>query len=259
MSRTSHLIFTEKRTDLRQSQTIDDGGLLFQSPHGVPLVWFFAFGGRNIWNPGDDVEARGGKVGRRNPYETLVEVAVARLEQAEHELKSDGYLWPFLSAMPILRRKLELKPGTGFIRVAAPWIIGMEEQHIDIWRSATAFAENCVNMTAADRRIDALRSLEQLRPFAPFIPTATAADRGTLKKHPAYPNEDDALRLALLTLGEPDNRNVFVKAAKRDCASALESYDELVQKSPPPAVSPIKEVPTSSGFIGKLAGFFKRS
>ncbi|CAN5205177.1 hypothetical protein BH09SUM1_BH09SUM1_20400 [soil metagenome] len=263
MPRHSHLIYNSSRTDLRSSQSADDGEILCSSSLGVPVVWIFAFGGRNIWNPGDDVEARGGTVGRRNPYETAVEVAIVRLEQAEQQLQNDPYLYPFLSALPMLRRKMLLKPKAGYIRVVAPWVIGLEEAHIERWTSATAFAENCVNMVSANRTRDAILSLAELTPFCPFVPLGDSGDLARLASTPGYDGEDEELRLAHLTFGEPDNNEVFEKNARRDCRKALDDYRLLPPRAPivTEAVQrQLKEArgESAGGFMGKLTGLFKK-
>jgi hypothetical protein len=253
MKRQSHLIYCDTRTDLQHSQS-SEGDVLYHSQNGVPIGWFFAFGGRNIWNPGDDVEARGGVVGRRNPYETQVEVAVVRLEQAEAALQSDAYLWPFLSAITLFRRKLMTKPKTGFVRVAAPWVIGLEEAQIDRWRAATAFAENCVNMVSAGRTNDGLRSLMELQSFSPFVPGGHSADLDELMRSPHFPGEEEVLRVALVAMGVPDNRDTFEKGARKEVAAALAKYRTLPPKAPP--VPPPAPATAKGGILGKLGGLF---
>jgi len=262
-SRPSHLIYNDQRTDLRTSQSTD-GEVLYHSPYGVPLIWILAFGGRNIWNPGDDVEARGGLAGKRNPYETQVEVALVRLEQAETALRSEEYLWPWFSALPILRRKLALKPKAGFLRVAAPWVIGLTDQQVDRWRSATAFAENAVNFTAAGRQPDAMLALSELTPFCPFVPAGDSGDMKKFESLGTYPGVDAHLRLAQLTLGDTDNREVFVKAVQKECVAALEAYRALPPRAPvarpvlPKAEAPAAKGGDGAGLLGKLTGLFKR-
>jgi len=269
MARPSHLIFNESRTDLRTSQSTTEGEVLYHSPYGVPLVWILAFGGRNIWNPGDDVEARGGVAGKRNPYETQVEVALARLEHAETALRSDPYWWAWFSALPILRRKLALKPKTGFIRVAAPWIIGLTDQQVERWRSATAFAENAVNFAATGRLPEAALALEELKPFCPFVPRGDSSDLKAFESADPYRNDPEPLRLALLTLGQPENMEVFSKATQKECAPALEEWRKLPPRtvgSSLPAAKGTSSSPNAagdeaagaSGILGKLTGLFRK-
>ncbi len=257
---------------MSESQS-SDGEILFRSEHGIPLVWFVAFGGRNIWNPGDDVEARGGVVGKRNPYETVVEVAATRLEHAESVLAGAPYLRPWLAGMTILRNKLQAKPKTGFIRLVAPWVAGMKDAEVERWRSATAFAENAINLIGAGREPEAIVSLAQLKAFCPLLPGGISSDLDDLRKSRVYTGEEELLRLALLTVGEPDNREPFDKAARRSVGEALQEYHALPPRksvalpkpvavaapATEPAPTPANAKETSKpGLLGRLAGLFGR-
>jgi hypothetical protein len=268
MNRPSLLLLSDARTELRNSQS-SDGDSLYRSNHGVPVAWIFAFGGRNIWNPGDDVEARGGVVGQRNPYETMVEVALARLEQAEGALQADPYLWPFLSPVIIMRRKLLTKSKGAFIRVAAPWVIGLQEQQIERWKAATAFAENAVNLVGAGRVPEGVQALQELAPFCPFVPKAHSGDRAALQSLVPYADQPEPLKLALAVLGEPDNRATFEQAVAREVAPGLDAYGKLPHRAPlkaPVAVVSAsgKSAPATTsasgggGLMAKLGGLFKR-
>ncbi|MCC6545712.1 hypothetical protein IT570_00980 [Candidatus Sumerlaeota bacterium] len=264
--RHSYLIFSDRRTLMRESQS-SDGEVLFQSPHGVPMVWIFAFGGRNIWNVGDDVEARGGAVGKRNPYETSVEVATTRLEHAQEAISASPYLQPWLAGMTVLRRKLMAKPKDGFIRIAAPWVMGLKNQDVDRWRSATAFAENSVNFLSAGREPEAVAALAEIKAFCPVIPRGLSTDLAELQKISAYSDQDEAMKLAFLTLGEPDNRESFQKVVHRDLAEAINAFRAAPERKSITLPKPkVIETPSAkpddkpsgvkSGLLGKLSGLF---
>ncbi len=260
--RQSQLIYNDDRTSADESQS-HEGDVLYFSPLGVPILWVFAFGERNVWNPGDKVSDRGGAVGKRNPYEIQVEVALLRLEHAEDALKqSSPSLWPWLSAMPILRRKLYTRPKTGYIRIVAPWMLSLKEDQIERWRAATAFAENCVNLLVADRNMQAKRSLAELRPFAPFVPLGNPKDVKAFRAIKAYSDKPEPLKLALLTVGEAENPEPMEKAAERDVAQALSDYEEYIENMEHATTEiPAHQLPstsTSPGLLDKLTGIFKK-
>lgn len=259
MNRPSRLIYSESRTELRNSQS-EDGDCQFYSNLGVPILWFFAFGGRNIWDPGDHVEERGGRVGERNPYETSLEVALTRLEHVEASISDDKYLWPLLSALPLMRRRLALKRKTGFLRVVAPWVIGLEQIHVDRWSAATAFAENFVNFLSHNRRPEAIRSIRELTPFCPFVPDGVLDDLKTIEAHKAYPKKPLEMRLTLLTMGEPQEAPETVENwVMRDVKPRLEAFRQLPPIATVPGDKPsrIPTRPTDSIF-GRLKELFGR-
>lgn len=262
-TRQSILIYSETRSARGSSQSLD-GEVLFRSDHGIPILWVFAFGGRNIWNPGDDVSSRGGAVGKRNAHETMVEVALARLEHAESVITEAPYLEPWLAGMPILRRKLIPKSKSGFIRIVAPWLTAMPKQDFERWRSATSFAENTVNLIAGGREAEALRSLEELRPFSSFVPRGIPRDLQEALKSRLYNDQDDVLRVALLTLGEPESRESFEKAARKEIGEALEKYRKLPDRKPPEAQLPAGSAAQgtargeSKPLLGRIAAIFRK-
>jgi len=264
VKRHCHLIYNDKRTLLQNSQSTE-GDVLFRSEYGVPVLWFFAFGARNVYSPGDTVEDRGGEVGNRNPYETQIETAVVRLEQAEGALESDDYLWPLLGAISIFRRKLLSRPKQAFIRVAAPWVIGLDQAQIDRWRAATAFAENCANLISSGRPAEGVRSLAELKPFCPYVPGGHSGDLDDLAKLENFSGESEAMKLALLTLGIPDNREIFEKAVMKELPDKLGLFRALPKREPFKSDSivmgstPSKPTETASQkLLGKISSFFGR-
>lgn len=265
MSRTSKLFCAECRSHPDQPYR-EEGELLYSSPDAVPILWIFAFGGRNVWSAGDDVQARGGAVGKRLRFETMIEVALSRLEQAEDALRPISHVWPWYAGIPMFRRKLMLKPKTGFLRLHAPWTEQLPEADAFAWRSATAFAENFVNFHATERAHAAAESLRRLRPFCPFLPEGHSEDERVFSSHQDYRGEEPAIRVALLTLGLPDARETFDAAARRDIAPALEALSKLppVPKPVPPATEPTRNgtnpapVLPAEGFLGKLTGLFRK-
>lgn len=255
MNRPSRLMYSRERTDLRQSQS-DIGEMVGFSDLGVPIVWFFAFGGRNIWTPGDSVNDRGGAVGKRNPYETPVEVAVTRLEHVEAALADSPYIWPWLSAMTILRRKLEFQPKDGCIRVVAPWVIGLKELQINRWTAATAFAENAVNLLSAGRRSEGIRALRELAPFCPFVPDGDLSDRIQFDKISAFKDETFHKRVAYLTIGKPSRRAPIDALIEQTLVPAFARYEKLTPIDPVPGVKETVRLPSgraTDSFLGRLS------
>lgn len=265
MTRISRLCFADGRSDPSQPLR-EEGELLYSCPDGVPVLWVFAFGGRNVWNPGDDVQARGGAVGQRLRFETPVEVALTRLEQAEDALRPLDSVWPWYAAVPMFRRKLSLKPKTGFLRLHAPWVETLPESEAFAWKSATAFAENFVNFHAAGQPWQAMESLRRLRSFCPFLAEGHGEDWKAFEAcvRRGAPRE---VELALLTLGEPDQRDIFEAGARRDIAPALDALERaprLPRPVPPAAAASASSAPApsgdgaSGGVLAKLTGLFRR-
>ena len=264
-NRSSTLVFETHRFDAATGRGGSEENL-YEFGDGVPMLWIFAFGARNVWNPGDHVEDRGGAVGHRNLYETQVDVALSRLEQAEANLRSAQPMWAWFSGMPLLRRKLMLKPRHGFIRVATPWITPQDEDLFNRWRSAISFAENCVNYCGVGDFLAAVRSLRELEPFCPFLPDERLADLGQLRKVKLAAGEaDTAHRLALLTLGTPVVEETFLHGIERDVTPALEAHAKLPQHvfSFPEPVTATADAGAGAdaaggSLVGKLTGLFRR-
>ncbi len=262
--RTTRLIFTDLRLEEAKSQT-SEGETLFRCDYGVPVLWLMCFGGRNIWNPGDDIVARGGAVGSRNPFETEIEVAATRLEHAESSLRDSERFWPWLSGIVILRRKLLARPKTGYIRMVSPWVYQLSEEEYGKFKQATAFSENAVNLIDAHREWDAVQLMNNFESFCYFVPQFDGKDRDRLTKLPGLDNEtDDTMRLAISTVGTPSNRVTFDKAVMKDIAPIYQQMKELPPIAPPAAAA-VGGGDTSDpgekkgGFLGKLTGLFKRS
>jgi hypothetical protein len=266
--RVSYLICSEKRAVPGQENDVS-GDILYQSDCGVPVLWLFCFGGRNVWEVGDDVESRGGAVGQRNPFETQVEVALTRLERAQDALSDNPHVWTWLSAMPILERKLSLQKKAHFVRLAAPWIGTLPTEQQERWRSSTAFVENFVNFLAANRRTEAAESIRRLADFCPFVAEGHGADKKAFEKCPQYKKEQRPMRVALLTLGEPQMRDLYERAVERDVAPALAEFEGMTPLAAPnstlikvpdmPSQAPqAAEAPKSGGLLGKLKGVFRK-
>lgn len=240
------------------------GDVIYRSEDGIPLIWISVFGERNVWNVGDDVSARGGAVGARNVWETNVETALVRLDHAADTLKACPHVWPWMSPMLMLRRKLSIRSKEGFIRLCAPWTENLEEEDAETWKSAPAFLENFVNFISAGRRTEAAVSIRRLQPFCLFTPEGHGADREEFKANRHYRNETEkAVRSAFLMLGEPGEKlDMFRKAALNTVGPPMEEYAKL-PPLPEPGSSLVKTIDLEedapnggSGFLGKLTGYF---
>lgn len=256
------LVFSTRRSDRTGSQSGAEE-VLYRSDGGVPMLWVFAFGGRNIWDPGDDVRARGGAVGERDLYETPVEVALARLQHAEGNLHSAPALRFWFSAMSLLRRTLLLKPNRGFVRIAAPWVASADEDTAVHWRRATSFAENVVNYAGAGDLTMAMRNLQELEAICPFLPCGKLGDLGQLSKASRRVTESDPAKcLALLTVGQPTHHVTFERGVERDVVPALEDHQSLEEEAfeigELPSSQPGAGAAVDGGLVGRLAGLFRR-
>ncbi len=263
-NRQSKLIFSMRRSDRTGSQTGAEE-VLYRCDDGIPMLWVFAFGARNVWDPGDHVEDRGGAVGERNPYETQIEVALARIEHAEANLRSAAPLWFWFSALPLLRRKLLPKPRHGFVRVSAPWLASADDETAVSWRRAPSFAENVVNYVGAGDPSMAIRNLRELDPLCPFLPLGKLGDVNQLARVSAEAKDQDpAVSLALMTLGRPVLKEAFERGIHHDVEPALEKHEKLPAEAfrlPEPRVesaSPTVESAPGGSLVGKLTGLFRR-
>lgn len=256
--RLSLLVYTDSRTPLETSQSAD-GDVLLRSEFGVPLLWIFCFGGRNIWEPGDDIAARGGAVGSRNIYETPVEVALTRLQYATSALGGSRYLWPFLCPLPILERRLRARGRQGFVRVVAPWILTLAENDLDRWRATTAFAENCVHHADVDRMREARLALRQFEAFCPFVPHGDGRDLDRMEKLKVYRDRPEISRLVALMIGDGTAEDVLQRGIERDVIPHFEKARHLEPlKEEPLRPFPDEEGASSSSLLGRVAGLFRR-
>ncbi len=257
---TSHLIHTRSRTG--HGAVAPEKYQTLYSSSSIPFSWFFLFGGRNIWNPGDDVEARGGIAGERNPYETSVEVALTRIEHAISAFKDSEQFWPFFSPMLILERKLMTLPKNNFIRLLARDYDEGDSDTRERWRVATAYAENAANYLVASKAREAVLSLRNLHAFSEYVPGIDGHDISRLEEFSKKDGRDSFIVLSLNVVGYPENMETFEKAAAKFVSPALADYEQL------PAEQKQINIETSStgavdsegaGIVGKLKSLFRRS
>ncbi len=234
-----------KRAEL---QYIPHGGgeveVLFESPEGIPLLWFLAFGTRNNWVPDQSVKERGGAAAERNRFESSVEDSQYRLEEAESVLREQPRVWPFFAPVSILRRKVSARPKSGVLRLAAPWATHDPETGARL-RGSIAFAENAVNLFAQERFHEASAMLDHLSAFCPAVydglvegPRSVATAR--------YDHLEPELRIAFAMLGENEGENEGIARLAREIVPpALEAWRALPPPPPPPApkAAPQKKSP----------------
>lgn len=228
-------------------QYIPPGGgemeVLFESPEGIPLLWFLAFGTRNNWVPDQSVKERGGAAADRNRFDSSVEDSQYRLEEAESVLREQPRVWPFYAPVSILRRKVSARPRNGMLRLAAPWATH-DPEVAGQFKSAIAFVENAVNMFAQERFHEASAMLENLSRFCPAVydglsevPKPGASGR--------LDSLEPELRIAFAMLGENERENEgIVRVAREIVPPALVAWRTLPPPPPPPAP---KAVPQKKG------------
>lgn len=242
----------------------DAGEVLFTGEDGIPLLWFLCFGARNTYTPGESLESAGGAAASRNRYETQVEDAQYRLEQAENNLRTEEHLWPWLSALPLLRRRLIARPRTGFLRLSAPWV---PENRAEELRTAIAMVENAVNNFSHGRHVAGRQSLDKVAHFVPVLFSGDKGDAARFRNAKAYANVPvEALRVARLTLGTAGKDDAtFIKQVDEYVAPALERLKSLPPPPEPEVPKPAVPAPVATtveerekSLLGKLTGLFRR-
>lgn len=237
---------------------------LYHAEGGIPLLWIFLFGARNVWMPGDDLKARGGAVGMREIYETPTEVALVRLEHAEGALRGDPHIWPWYSALELLRRKLALQPKNGFVLLQSQWSSTPGKELEETWRSAPALVENFVNLVGSGDSARAATVLDRVEPFCTFTPRGDESDRKAFQKAKLYKDQDPAVRLALMMLGEPPGRGraVMEQAARKDIDPLLREHLAGEGRRYAPTAAVVAEGaadaggPAKGGVLARLTGLF---
>ncbi|MDK2973359.1 MAG: hypothetical protein PWP23_3114 [Candidatus Sumerlaeota bacterium] len=203
MARPSRLLYLT--TALHQQGGAESGDEVCSCPDGIPLGWVMLFGGRNYWEPDEQVAARGGAVGDRTRFETPIEVAEARLTNAISSLRSSEHLWVWFAALEILRLRIKGKGKTGVLRLEAPWALD-NATHRDKTSRATAFAENYVNMVSVDRIENIPQYVAPLDKICPFVPYCKPDDHARFRKAAGIFKEyGEPAQAAALLVGIPQS------------------------------------------------------
>ncbi len=217
--------------------------VLFESPEGIPLLWFLAFGTRNNWVPDQSVKERGGAAAERNRFDSSVEDSQYRLEEAESVLREQPRVWPFYAPVSILLRKVAARPKNGVLRLAAPWATH-DPRIAEQFKSSIAFVENAVNMFAQDRFHEASLMLDNLAVFCPAVYDGLGEAPkagGTVRLDSLEPE----LRIAFGMLGENEGENdAIIRVAREIIPPAMQAWRALPPPPPPPAP---KAVPQKKG------------
>jgi len=169
--------------------TSGEGYVLLESDGpALPFGWLFLFGSRNIWEPGQSVEARGGAAAVRDPTVTPMDIAQVRLGEAASTLGGDALLAPYCAPLTLLQRALEAAGQRGQLRLQSPpGAFGeskkdpAEKRHRFL--ECVALAENAVYLLGQKNREQARRVLGSLGTFCSFVPTGNpAVDAKELQK-----------------------------------------------------------------------------
>lgn len=146
----------------------------------LPFGWLFLFGSRNIWEPGETVEARGGAAADRDPTATPIDIALVRLHEAAGVLRNDPVLGPLFAGLDLLERVLESAGERGQLRLQSPpGAFGEGKEHAEK-RSRVlervAVAENIVfHMGHKGGREQVAHALNSLRSLCAFVPKGELA------------------------------------------------------------------------------------
>jgi hypothetical protein len=209
MARESRLLYLPRPTG---GDTVEPGEVLSVSLEGIPMGWVFLFGGRNYWEPDEQVGERGGAASERQRFETPLEVADARLLNAMSSLRDSPHLWVWFASMEILRRRLKSKAKAGFLQLDAAW--AFETPEIAAKTSQTpAYAENYVNMVNINRIENIPQYVSPLERICPFVPYCHPDDRKRARMAAKKLGDmSEAAAAAALLIGLPgDNPALFLE------------------------------------------------
>lgn len=228
-----------------------NGETLYHSADGVPILWFLCFGTRNNWTPGDKVEDRGGTASERDRFLASAEDALYRLEQVETNLREAPLWWPWFAGLPVLRRKLESRPKSGWVRLHAPWAFATTAQSDALIKVVPAL-ENAVNLLGAGQHAPGVLSLRITAEFLSFTIIGDGTDHSRLDSgNHAAAGSTLGQRLLIATLGTPAQDAESWLAKNGDPLTA----PLMALRSNPPILQPkVSEKPPTPD----RPGFFKR-
>ncbi len=224
---THRLMYYPETPGLTETATGAGRALMESSSARLPLGWLFLFGSRNVWEPGESVDERGGAAGKRDPAVASVEVARVRLEEATKTLVHDKEIGAFMFPMQNFTSLMALLGNKGQFRLLSPpGSMGkskdVQEQR-KYFLETVALSENLVfHLASSGRNAASSRSLRLLLDRCDFTPQGDLArDLRDLKKfHARLPGAatlEEALARALV--GWPLDR------------SLQEDFSALIQKS----------------------------
>ncbi len=222
MARQSRILFTPERAGSENVRK-GEGEMLFSSENGIPLVWLFVFGERNVWNAGDSIEKKG-IAAERALFEVNIEAALYRLDHVIDNLVDAERIWPWFTSMNILKRKFLTKPKAGFIHVHAPWFGNMKGEEIKKIAAATSMAENAVNYISQGNYDQAALMFQEIPDVVPFIPFGFQDDHLRFERALKQNRQKEpALGLATLMIGESDHAEIFRNQVEKECKPAFEA------------------------------------
>jgi hypothetical protein len=239
MSASSQLLVTASR--YAADQTPDNAEVLFEAASGIPFLWFLCFGARNTYYPGVSIAEHGGAASERDRFETQIEDAQYRIEHVLENMRPNRYLWPWLSPLVLLERKLKARPKSHYLYLSTP----AQTARGDL-RRAISYAENAVNYISAGNTLASIPMLESLEGICPVVFFGDDKDRQRLaaaKDYASYTPE--AARVALLQLGMPPrDSDILLRQAVEITTPELEALAKL-PPPPPPSAPPLepKDVP----------------
>lgn len=237
--------------------------LVASSRDGLPFLWMILFGGRNYWQPDEEVAQRGGAAADRDLLQTPLEVAEARLLNASDALRSCPSTRPFSTAGPVLARRIASFGTRGILRVQAPWAAGTDAARKRLG-SLLALTENYVNCADAGRREMLPALAKAIAEYSPFVPHADGEDlaRCAAACGVAEPGSEQA---ALLMAGEPHpgHRRLFLDAVAASGPEDFEGYARAADADRARAArmaaalaAPAMETP--SGLLGRIKGLLRK-
>ena len=250
MSKPARLIFSLQR--FQAEAPAENVDVVAECPTGIPIAWIFCFGGRNIWEPDDQIKDRGGSSALRNRYETMAEVAEARLGNAVDALQGSPHLWVWLCSVEVLRRRLANRGKKGFLRVDANWAF-KEEKSREKAVILTAQAENIVNLILMSRVREISSVMSGFDSFCPFVPHLEEKDRKRFAKAKGFEQVQGARRAAARVAGMPPrDQDRFLQQVDEVCAPEFEKLGTL----PPYPMATAADA--GEGLLARVKGLFRR-
>ncbi|MBI5154430.1 hypothetical protein HZA57_04250 [Candidatus Poribacteria bacterium] len=257
MAREARLIYIQERW---RATAPEKAEVVAESADGIPVGWIFLFGGRNVWEPDDKVEDRGGSSADRNRYESSMEVADARLSGTIDALRECPHLWGWMASMAIFHRRLRARGMKGFVRLDANWAFHNEQSRERI-NNCIAYVENAVNLIISARLPLISKTLAPLEEFCPFVPRYDAADLKRFKGAKPHRGLEGAPRAAALVVGlPPTQEDRFLALVKEECGSAFEGLERLGAPSAPAAAVKVSSPESEpQGVLARIRGLLRRS
>lgn len=193
----SELLYLDSRSSTTSAS-------LLGCPNGIPFGWVILFGGRNYWEPDQPIEERGGVSAERDQLITPIEVSQPRLQNAIDAFKQAPHLWPWVSSLEVLNKRLKTRSRKGFLKLHVPWLSSDQLHELN---KSTAYMENTVYQINSGN-LDVSKLLAQFEGLCPWTPLSIEADAKRFEaRTKEFRKPNSVLTLGELIIGSPEQHN----------------------------------------------------